>query len=165
MEARISHPRTEPGGLEELAPLWGELQRHHLEVSDYGPLVDDPGSSWERRLSWYRSLLAKGGSYVTAQDHEGRVIGYAMVATEDGPDDTFDVRGGIAEVVTLIVTHAQRSAGVGRALLAAAEDIARDRGYDTVKIAVMSGNLRARDFYEAVGYAVGEHVFYRRLGN
>ena len=60
----------------------------------------------------------------------------AMVSGDDGPDDTFEVGGGIAEVVTLVVTQDQRSTGVGQALLAAAEDIARDRGFDTVKIAV-----------------------------
>jgi GNAT superfamily N-acetyltransferase len=163
VEARISDPRTDPDGLVDLAPLWGELHGHHLEVSEYRTLVEDPGSSWARRLRWYRRLLEEGGSYLTAEDHRGRVIGYAMVAVEDGPDDTFEVRGGIAEVVTLIVTRNNRSSGVGRALLAAAEAIARDRGYDTVKIAVMNGNARAHTFYEAGGYSVAEHVLLRRL--
>jgi ribosomal protein S18 acetylase RimI-like enzyme len=86
-----------------------------------------------------------------------------MVAVEDGPDDTFEVKGGIAEVVTLVVRRAQRSAGVGRALLTAAEQIARDRGVDTVKIAVMSGNTQAQEFYEKNGYLSGEQVLYRRL--
>lgn len=66
-----------------------------------------------------------------------------MVAGERGPDDTFDVTGGMAEVVTLIVSRDQRSAGLGGALLAAAEDIARSHGFDTVKVAVMDGNGRA----------------------
>jgi ribosomal protein S18 acetylase RimI-like enzyme len=118
---------------------------------------------WASRLRWYRRLLAEGGSYVTAEDHRGRVIGYAMVAVRDGPNDTFDVMGAIAEVVTLIVAREERSSAVGRALLAAAEAIARDRGYDTVKLAVMSGNLRAQRFYNAVGYSVAEHVLLRRL--
>jgi ribosomal protein S18 acetylase RimI-like enzyme len=52
---------------------------------------------------------------------------------------------------------------VGRALLAAAEDIARDSGFDTVKIAVMSGNARSQNFYEACGYSVAEHVLYRHI--
>jgi GNAT superfamily N-acetyltransferase len=148
----------------DLAPLWAELHRHHLEVSEYRALVEDPASSWARRLRWYRQLLAEGGSYVTAEDQRGRAIGYAMVAVESGPDDTFEVTGGIAEVVTLIVARDRRSSGLGRALLAAAEGIARDRGYDTVKIAVMSGNERAQSFYTAVGYSVAEHVLLRRLG-
>jgi len=91
------------------------------------------------------------------------VIGYTMVAVADGPDDTFEVTGGIAEVVTLIVAREKRSSGLGRALLTAAEAIAQDRGYDTVRIAVMSGNSRAQSFYAARGYSVAEHVLVRRL--
>jgi ribosomal protein S18 acetylase RimI-like enzyme len=147
----------------DLAPLWRELHGHHLKVSDYRTLVEDPGSSWTSRLRWYRRLLSEGASYVTAEDQRGCVIGYAMVAVEDGPDDTFEVEGGIAEVVTLIVARSNRSLGVGRALLAAAEAIARDRGHDTLRVAVMSGNVRAQSFYEKAGYSVAEHVLLRRL--
>ena len=94
---------------------------------------------------------------------EGRLVGYTMVAFETGSDDTFEVSGGIAEVVTLVVTRRHRSAGVGRALLSAAERVARERGFDTITVKVMSGNARAEGFYEAHGYAVGEQVLYRRL--
>jgi GNAT superfamily N-acetyltransferase len=132
-------------------------------VADYQPLVDDPELSWARRLQWYRRLVADGASYITATDKRGRLIGYAMVVREAGLDDTFDVTGGIAEVVTLVVTGGHRSLGVGRRLLAAAEGIAREHGFDTVKIAFMSGNVRAQQFYEANGYASGEQVLYRRL--
>ena len=165
MAVGISDPRTDVEGLGDLAPLWAELHRHHREVSAYGGLVRDPDSSWTSRLHWYRQLVAEGGSYVTATDNRGRLIGYAMVGVERGPDDTFDVKGGMAEVVTLVVTRSRRSTGVGRALLNAAEGIARDLGFDTVKVAVMNGNARAREFYEANGYSVAEHVLYRRLGD
>jgi ribosomal protein S18 acetylase RimI-like enzyme len=163
VEARISEPRSDPEGLADFEPLWAELHRHHLEVSEYRALVEDPRSSWASRLRWYRQILAEGGSYVTAEDEQGHVIGYAMISIAAGPDDTFEVTGGIAEVVTLIVASDMRSSGIGRALLSAAEDIARDRGYDTVRIAVMSGNLRAQSFYEARGYSLAEHVLLRRL--
>jgi ribosomal protein S18 acetylase RimI-like enzyme len=163
MAVQISDPRSDLEGLDDLAQLWTELHRHHREVSEYPYLVRDAAMSWARRLQWYRDLLAQGAAYVTATDDQGRLIGYAMVAFQDGPDDTFEVTGGVAELVTLVVTKAQRSAGVGRALLTATEDIARARGFDTVKIAVMSGNARAKRFYEAHGYALGELVLYRRV--
>lgn len=164
MVATIGAPRSDPEGLDELAPLWQELHQHHRDVSDYEPLVRDVGASWASRRRWYHRLLAEGASYITAVDEDGRLIGYAMVAVEAGPDDTFDVQGGIAEVVTLVVTGDRRAAGVGRALLRAAEGVARDHGFDTVKIGVMSGNDRAQRFYETNGYALGEHILYRRLG-
>ena len=163
MAVSISRPLTDPEGLADLAPLWEELHRHHRAVSDYQSLVRDVASSWASRLRLYRRLLADGASYITATDEDGLLVGYAMVAFDEGPDDTFEIRGGIAEVVTLVVTGEHRSGGVGRALLGAAEGIARDRGFDTVKIATMRGNDRARRFYEGNGYAVAEHVLYRRL--
>jgi ribosomal protein S18 acetylase RimI-like enzyme len=83
-----------------------------------------------------------------------------MVTLESGPDDTFAVEGGIAEVVSLVVARDRRSAGVGRALLRAAEGIARDHGFDTIKIAVMAGNAGAQAFYEASGYSIAEYVLY-----
>jgi GNAT superfamily N-acetyltransferase len=165
MAIQVSEPRTDVEGLGNLAPLWKELHRHHRAVAKYQCLVDDSGLSWTRRLQWYRRLLAEGGSYITATDDDGRLIGYAMVGLEPGPDDTFDATGGIAEVVTLIVTRGHRSLGVGRALLGAAERIARDHGFDTVKIAVMTGNSRAQEFYETNGYSLGEQVLYRRLAD
>jgi ribosomal protein S18 acetylase RimI-like enzyme len=160
---RISDARTDVAGLDEVEPLWIELHRHHRDVSRYRDLVDDLAASWDRRLDWYRRLLRQGGCYLTARDDHDRVIGYAMLAVEDGPDDTFATTGGIVEVVTLVVSGDHRSAGVGRALLSAAELAARERGIDTVKIAVMAGNERALAFYEGHGYGLGEHVLYRRL--
>jgi GNAT superfamily N-acetyltransferase len=164
MAVCVGSPRRDFDGLRELERLWLELHRHHLEVSEYKDLVVDPGTSWARRRDWYRRLLAAGGVYLTAVD-DRRLVGYAMIGVDDGPDDTFDVKGGVAEVATLVVTRGLRSTGVGRALLNAAEDFARTRGFDTVKIAVMRGNVRAREFYEANGYSVGEEVLYRRLGD
>lgn len=129
----------------------------------YRGLVNDLELSWARRREWYARLLAHGACFVTATDADGRLVGYAMVAFEGGSDDTFAVKGGTAEIVTLVVTMDQRSAGVGRALLRAGEAFARNRGFDTVKIAVMNGNTLAQSFYEANGYSVAEHVLYRRL--
>ena len=163
MTVHISDPRTDPRGLNELEPLWRELHRHHLEVSDYRPLLEDCDASWANRLGRYRELLADGASYVTATDDGDRLVGYAMVALDAGPDDTFVVEGGRAKVVTLVVSPDRRSAGVGRLLIAAAESIARDHGFDTVNIGVMSGNARALAFYEANGYSVAEHLLSRRL--
>ncbi|MDQ6818329.1 MAG: GNAT family N-acetyltransferase [Actinomycetota bacterium] len=163
MAERLSGPRTDLEGLHELAPLWRELHRHHRAVSEYTALVEDLEVSWERRLRWYQHLLEQGASYLTTTDADGRLAGYVVVRFEAEPDDTFESVQGIPEVVTLVIAEAQRSAGLGRALLRAAEQVARDRGFDAMKIAVMAGNSRACAFYEDAGYQVAEHVLYRRF--
>jgi ribosomal protein S18 acetylase RimI-like enzyme len=160
----LSDPRTDPDGLDELAPLWGELHLHHLEVSEYRGLLRDPETSWARRRDWYRRLLSEGAVYITATDGRSRLVGYVMVALDGAADDTFDSQAGVAEVVTLVVSGTHRSGGVGASLLRAAAALAREAGADTMKIAVMEGNDRAEGFYEAHGYAVAEHVMYRPLG-
>ena len=76
MAAHLSGPRTDEEGLGDLAPLWAELHSHHRGVSQYRRLVEDPVSSWERRLRWYTRLLAQGATYVTATDNRRRLIGY-----------------------------------------------------------------------------------------
>ncbi len=165
MPNHISGPTTDSDGLKQLAPLWMELHRHHIAVSEYPALVQDLAASWEQRLNWYRRLLDSGACYFIAREDGGSLVGYAMLAIENGADDTFETERGIAELVTLVVTEAHRSTGVGRALLRAAEGLAREGGLGTMKIAVMTGNQRAQDFYEDQGYSVAEHVLYRRLSH
>ena len=61
-------------------------------------------------------LVVRGGTVVTPGRQEvadigvrdGRIaqLGGAMTGIEEAPDHTFDIEGGIAEVVTLVVTRA-----------------------------------------------------------
>jgi len=147
MAVHISAARDDLEGLEALAPVWAEWHGHHRELAEHPECWDDLDASWLARLDWYQRLLLDGASYVTATDDEGRVVGYAVVAMNDGRDDRGDVEARIGEVVTLVVKSDRRSAGVGRALLRAAEGIARERGFDTVKVVVVSRNRRVQDFY------------------
>ena len=142
MPTHISPARTDVGGLRDLGPP----------------------SCISTIARCLRTRRSEGASYLTASDGEGRLIGYALVTLESGADDTFAVEGGIAGVVSIVVTRGRRSAGGGRALLRAAEGVVRDHGFDTIKIAVMAGNARAQAFYEANGYSIAEHVLHRRIG-
>jgi ribosomal protein S18 acetylase RimI-like enzyme len=159
---RIEGPIASPVALDELRPLWLMLHGHHADVASYRRLVDDPQQSWERRSTWYRALLADGGAYFVAR--EGEVpVGYAMTQTVRGPDDTFEVRGGIVEVITLVVDESQRARGIGAALIAAVREFAAGKGIDTVKVAVMVGNTRAASFYRRLGFEPAEEVLYLTL--
>ena len=54
----------------------------------------------------------------------------------------------------IAVTEAAQGTGAGAALLAAAEQWARGRGYTTLTLNVFAGNERARAFYEKHGFDV-----------
>ena len=163
-DIRIEGPAPPAGGLDELAPLWGQLQQVHLATAVYHPLVTDPIVSWERRRRWYERVLTDGGACFTARlGGDGAIVGYAVVLIERGLDDTFESVGGMAELLTLVVTDGRRGEGVGRRLLAAAHEHAQALGIDLLRVLVMTGNDAAHDFYASAGYRRAEDALYIRL--
>jgi len=160
----IEGPLHSVDELAAIEPLWTSLHAHHLAVASYPWLVGDTAASWERRRTWYTRLLGDGGALFIARDDNGTAVGYAVTETVRGTDDTFDVVGGIVELVSLAVAENARQQGVGARLMEAVEGHADDQGVDTLKVAVMAGNERARHFYEMLGFEAGEEVLYRNLG-
>lgn len=159
----VDGPLRDPERIDELAPLWMQLQAHHLVVAAYQPLLADLEQSWQARRRWYRHLLSTGSEYFVARDDDGTALGYCMARSIPGKDDTFVVRGGIVDVQTLVVDGDARGRGVGTALLAAVEQYTRDLDMDTMQIEVMVGNDRAESLYASLGFRIAEHVMYRHL--
>ena len=107
-------------------------------------------------------MLERGGCYFVARDGD-RVVGYLFAELTAGDDDTFVTNAATVEVVSLVVDMHERSAGVGAQLLHAAEQLARRENAGLMKLAVMTGNERARTFYESYGFAPAEIVYYKQL--
>jgi ribosomal protein S18 acetylase RimI-like enzyme len=57
-----------------------------------------------------------------------------------------------AYVAVLAVTEAAEGRGIGRALMAAAEHWAQERGLTRLSLEVFAGNRRAREFYAKQGF-------------
>ena len=81
-----------------------------------------------------------------------------VFATIEG--DFFTGRPG-AHVEVLAVRAEAEGKGVARLLLEAAEDWARQQGFDHVTLNVLVGNAHARAVYERIGYGA-ESVRYRK---
>lgn len=77
------------------------------------------------------------------------VVGFVTCSVESGVYEQ-DVRRGVVENLYVVPDH--RDAGVGAALLRAAEDELRDRGCGVVALDVLAANESARRFYEHHGY-------------
>lgn len=88
---------------------------------------------------------------LVAEDPDGeRVVGWIHLAGRvylEGEPYT--------HVVGIVVDERERSRGVGRALMAAAEAWAAEHGYDEVRLWSNIVRERAHRFYEGLGY---EHV-------
>jgi len=91
----------------------------------------------------------KGPLLVIAED-AGVAVGFAFL--EPAVDYFSGDRHG--HIGMIAVTEAAEGRGAGAALMRAAEDWARARGYPKLTLNVFEGNRRARDVYERFGYRI-----------
>ena len=104
--------------------------------------------SVERRrdymASYLRSLPPRAAVLVGELD--GEVCGFASVGAAREDDDA------LGELYAIYVDPDRWGSGLGRALIAAAEERLRAAGFTETMLWVLEDNPRARRFYEAAGW-------------
>jgi GNAT superfamily N-acetyltransferase len=90
---------------------------------------------------------------------EGRAVGFACLRLVPALcyESTY------AELTELFVEKARRRQGIGRALVAYAERLARDSGAEELVLLTGLGNADGQAFYRALGYADWELAMRRRF--
>lgn len=96
----------------------------------------------------------KGNSvYLIAWD--GQVpVGHLNLKLKGSDEEYVKSKLGIFPELNAIGTYPpeMRSKGIGRKLIARAEEICRKKGFEKVGLAVDTSNVRARELYEKLGY-------------
>ena len=114
----------------------------------FGPLLP-PGHAYPTgRPGGWEALLANPAVTLLMAEDAGEVVGY----TACGESRDADAAPEVGELRTMFVSPARWRGGVGRALLAAALDELRRRGYSEVTLWSFADNERANAFYEANGF-------------
>ncbi|MEV5894783.1 GNAT family N-acetyltransferase [Nonomuraea fuscirosea] len=121
----------------------------------------DPEAVVEAARQWLAGHFAPerdqpGAAFVA--EAEGEVAGVVSVSTQrhfTGPMEAY-----IGELA--VAPHAART-GLGRRLLSAAEDWARQQGVSHMTLETAAGNTTARRFYAAAGYREEAIRFTRAL--
>ena len=96
----------------------------------------------------FDELLANPDLSVLMAEDDDEIVGYLGCGTcrdEDIGDE-------VGEVRSLFVASSSWQAGVGKALMAAAFDDLRERGYAEAVVWSFAANDRANAFYEAQGF-------------
>lgn len=127
----------------------------HVETwrAAYAGLIPDAvlaGLSIEAREQGWKNRLLRPDSpdhHTFVAELDGRLVGFASI----GPSRDVDRRVDDGELYALYLDHTAWGRGIGRALFAHAIAHLRARGRNAVTLWVLTGNARARRFYEAAG--------------
>jgi ribosomal protein S18 acetylase RimI-like enzyme len=92
-------------------------------------------------------------------EEDGQVIGYLLYHFGYDSDGAF----GNMHIVDLYVDTKDRKKGVGRALMKAAAEIAREAGLQEIIWSVYHANELATEFYEGLGAKRITEVFFMKL--
>ncbi len=131
---------------------WASFRELRLESlldspEAFGSTYGDESSRSERTWRDWAAGRWRGG---TAAVFTGRADDGTAVGTATGAE--YEAEAGVAHVYAMWVAPEARGAGVGRALVDAVADWARDRGCDRLVLSVTESNQTARRFYEACGF-------------
>jgi diamine N-acetyltransferase len=132
-----------------LARINAEVQALHLAAV---PARYRDASTAELE-AWFAAALGAGDRAILVADDGGGVAGYVVVRRDDRGGDVFAHARRVAHVDQLGVRADGRRRGVGRLLMAAAEDAGRRWGCAAVTLDVQAFNEDATRFYRSIGYA------------
>ena len=155
MSTVAPHQPVMPVRIERIDPLDARHARALLTVLD-GYARDPSGGGTgltDEVKARLPGLLAQQAHYIGLLASEGdRPVGLlnAFLGVS-----TFKARP-LLNIHDIAVEPDRRGAGIGRHLLAAAEDVARDRGCCKLTLEVLEGNHTAVGLYRAVGFAAYE---------
>lgn len=141
------------------APAMGRVMVESFLAAHRGQM---PDAAWQKRVKewtpevsargWSRTLAEQGGGtgarkvLLVAEDDAGVLIGLVF----GSPVDEEPSRS-IAEIGALYVLPDRRGQGVGGSMLRAASRELAALGFSALHVGVLSANLPARTFYEAMG--------------
>jgi ribosomal protein S18 acetylase RimI-like enzyme len=141
------------GDTQALADLVILLQNHERQ---FAPGMPEGSTMVEPYLELLMVRCRKWDGKMFVAEEAGEVIGFVCVWARVPSREPDDDPSEYAFISDLVVSPAYRRRGVGRGLMAAAEDYARARGGRRIRLNVLARNAAARVFYESLNYVEKE---------
>ena len=139
--------------LHGICVLGQEVNRMHHEA---WPQVFAAPSDPRRDASHWEQSIAKLDATTFVGELAGQVVAFitASSVTESNPLLQAML---VVRIGSVCVSAQHRRHGIGRLLMARAEQWARERGAGDIRLNVFAFNAEALRFYEELGYAVRSH--------
>jgi ribosomal protein S18 acetylase RimI-like enzyme len=123
--------------------------------------VDGPALDRE----FFEAQLADEEAAWLVTERSSEIVGFVNARVKQAADRPMLVPRRYVHVESLVVRASSRRAGVGRALLAAAEEWAAERGLAEIELNVWEFNQQAIGFYEQLGYVTERRTLRRIISN
>lgn len=132
---------------------------HRRNLPDIFREVEGPA----RDREYMQVVMGDGEAALLVAELEKVLVGVVQVTLRETPPIPILVPRRTARVEDLVIDKGHRCLGIGRMLLAAAEDWALSRGANETELFVFEFNEGARAFYECSGYETSGRRLSRRL--
>ena len=111
---------------------------------------------------WQQSIGAERSTTFVCE-LESKVIGFATVGVFQDTSSLIQPEP-YSRVGSVSIATQHQGKGIGRALMRHAENWARERGVEDIRLHVWDFNQRALSLYKELGYEIRSHVLGKRLG-
>lgn len=132
------------------AALWIRSAEEHTAYDDVYATSPEAEKIMRRFLADLSSSAHSCLFVAEVPDASGEIVGFLSGEIREG-SPAFSPKTWAA-VEDIYVTRTYRGRGIGRALVEACGEWARDKGADGVSLQVAAGNERARKFYDGLGF-------------
>jgi GNAT superfamily N-acetyltransferase len=106
----------------------------------------------------------KSDGSILVAEQTGRVVGFVCVLCRVKSPEIVEQEREYAYVTDLVVLEPHRKAGIGAALMRAAETRAGSCGATRIRVGVLAANTGAHRLYHQLGYSDREVVLEKRIG-
>lgn len=117
--------------------------------------IDLDFQGFEQELSTLPGPYAAPDGAILLAEQNGEAVGVVAVQPLDDP--------GACEMKRLYVRPAHRNRGIGRMLGRAVLDVARQLGYDVMRLDTLASMTAARSLYRALGFEEREPYYHNPL--
>ncbi|MDK9769829.1 GNAT family N-acetyltransferase [Vibrio sp. B181a] len=147
-----------PDDLDTLFDLNKQINElHHL----YAPQAFVAPSEEDR--TFLINMLADEERLFLVAEEGQQVLGFITATITQNETISFLIKDPICRIGTIVVDENQKSKGVGRALMAAVEQWARESGATQVRLEVMEFNHNAQQFYDKLGFVPNSRLMMKCL--
>ena len=146
MSVRPYNPETDA---DQLRDCMIELQNFERNIDPRMPSGEDIADEYVVEML---NRCRQCDGQVLVADVDGEIAGYVTILNRVQSDDLDDGNIEFGLVADLVVRKAFRGSGLGKKLMAAAEQYARDDDVRWLRISVMAANRGATELYSALGF-------------